>query len=80
MSDVLAPGTLVQMRTLRRFSHYMAGEIIAVPYEAARDLDAKRLAAPLAMMVPAPRPEAAPEGDPAAAPAPRAQPAGTVRK
>jgi hypothetical protein len=54
MSD-LAPGTLVQMRTLRRFSHYMAGEVIAVPMDAARDLDAKRLAQPLSIMVPAGR-------------------------
>ena len=46
MSGVV-PGTLVQMRTLRRFHHYNAGEVIAVPLEAARDLDAKRLAQPL---------------------------------
>ena len=43
MSGVV-PGTLVHMRTLRRFAHYMAGELIAVPFDAAKDLEAKRLA------------------------------------
>ena len=49
----MEPGTLVQMRTMRRFAHYLAGEIIAVPMDAAQDLAAKRLAQPLAIMVPA---------------------------
>jgi hypothetical protein len=69
MSGVV-PGTLVQMRTLRRFHHYNRGEIIAVPFEAARDLEAKRLAQPLHLLVPTPP----------AATEPVRQPAGVVRK
>lgn len=69
------PGTLVEMRTLRRFSHYNAGELIAVPVDAARDLEVKRLALPLQLFVP----RAAEPDDAPAAPA-RAQPAATVRK
>jgi plasmid maintenance system antidote protein VapI len=72
MSDVV-PGTLVHMRIMRRFSHYMPGELIAVPFEAARDLDAKRLAQPLQLFVPTP--VAASE-----AAEPVRQPAGIVRK
>jgi hypothetical protein len=71
-----APGTLVRMRTLRRYHHYMAGETIAVPFDAARDLHARRLAEPLDLLVP-PGPAAAAEDPPAAA---RAMPAATVRK
>ena len=73
------PGTLVQMRTLRRFSHYFAGELIAVPMEAARDLDAKRLAAPLSLMVPTPATQAG-AGDDPPTPVPVRQPAGIVKK
>jgi hypothetical protein len=50
----VTPGTLVQMRTLRRFHHYNAGELIAVPFDAAQDLAAKRLAQPLQLLVPSP--------------------------
>jgi hypothetical protein len=64
-------GTLVQMRTMRRFSHYTAGELIAVPMAAAQELAAKRLAQPLHIMVP----KLAGTEDPA----PR-QPSGVVRK
>lgn len=78
MSD-LAPGTLVQMRTLRRFSHYFAGELIAVPIEAARDLDAKRLAQPLSLLVPTPAAVSG-AGDDPPTPVPTRQPAGIVRK
>jgi len=53
MSD-LVPGTMVRMRTARRFSHYMAGELIAVPFDAAQELAAKRLATPLDLLVPTP--------------------------
>ncbi len=72
MSDFV-PGTLFQMRIDRRFSHYTVGEMIAVPYEAARDLEARRLATPLHALVPLPRPGA----DDAA---PARQPTGVVRK
>jgi hypothetical protein len=73
MSDVV-PGTLVHMRTLRRFSHYTVGELIAVPMDAAQELAAKRLALPLQLFVPTP---VTPEGgDPGAV----RQPAGVVRK
>jgi hypothetical protein len=67
------PGTLVHMRTLRRFAHYNAGELIAVPFDAARDLDAKRLAQPLELFVPT----VAGGED---APVPVRQPSGMVRK
>jgi hypothetical protein len=70
----MEPGTLVQMRTMRRFAHYTAGEIIAVPMDAAQDLAAKRLAQPLAIMVPAKATEASPESVPVR------QPAQVVRK
>jgi hypothetical protein len=73
MSDV-APGTLVQMRTTRRFSHYLAGEVIAVPFAAARDLHAKRLAEPLHLLVPTAA-AAAPDDTPQ-----RQAPATVVRK
>jgi hypothetical protein len=72
MSGVV-PGTLVHMRTLRRFAHYMAGELIAVPFDAARDLEAKRLAQPLQLFVPVP---VGSTEDPA----PARQPTGIVRK
>jgi hypothetical protein len=74
MSGVVA-GTMVQMRTLRRFSHYMVGELIAVPFAAARDLEAKRLAQPLQLFVPVP---VGTTEDPA--PARQAQPTGIVKK
>jgi hypothetical protein len=72
----MEPGTLVQMRTMRRFAHYLAGEIIAVPMDAAQDLAAKRLAQPLAIMVPATG-EASAESRPSE---PIRQPAQVVRK
>jgi hypothetical protein len=79
MSDV-TPGTLVQMRTTRRFSHYMAGELIAVPMDAAQELAAKRLAQPLQLLVPTP--VAAAETDATLPPSsgPLRQPGGVVRK
>jgi len=58
-------GTLVHMRTLRRFAHYNAGEMIAVPFDVARDLDAKRLAQPLQLFVPTGGEEAPPVRQPA---------------
>lgn len=72
MSATVVPGTLVHMRTLRRFAHYTAGELIAVPFDAARDLDARRLAQPLQLFVPGARAE----GDAQ----PVRQPTGVVRK
>jgi hypothetical protein len=61
------------MRVTRRFSHYQQGEMIAVPFDAARDLDARRLAQPVQLFVPTP-PGDTPE------PEQRRQPAGVVRK
>jgi hypothetical protein len=51
MSDMV-PGTLVQMRIARRFAHYTIGDVIAVPMDQAQDLAMRRLAQPLAIMVP----------------------------
>jgi hypothetical protein len=80
MSDVI-PGTLVHMRTVRRFAHYMAGELIAVPFDAARDLHARRLAEPLQLFVPAGPAVATATEDGSEAPAtPQRQPGGVVRK
>lgn len=73
MSDAPVPGTLFQVRVDRRFSHYAVGEMIAVPYEAARDLQARRLGTPLHALVPMP-----PGGAEEAAPV--RQPTGVVRK
>lgn len=73
MNEV-APGTLVHMRIMRRFSHYTVGELIAVPFDVGRELDAKRLAQPLQLFVPKP----AAGAEEAAAPV--RQPAGIVRK
>ena len=75
MSDMV-PGTLVKMRTLRRFAHYTVGEHIAVPMDAAQDLAARRLAQPLAIMVPTPV-EASAESKPTE---PIRQPSQVVRK
>lgn len=69
MSEAIA-GTHVRMRVLKRFSHYNAGELIAVEFYAARELAAKRLAQPLDLLVPTSRTE----------PEPQRQPAGIVRK
>lgn len=53
MSEVIA-GTNVRMRVIKRFSHYNAGDLIAVEFYAARELAAKRLAQPLELLVPSP--------------------------
>jgi hypothetical protein len=74
MSGELIPGTMVQMRTLRRFHHYNAGEIIAVPMDAAQDLARKRLAQPLQLLVPTQVAADATGGGG------QRQPGGTVRK
>jgi hypothetical protein len=63
MSDMV-PGTLVQMRIQRRFAHYTIGDVIAVTMDQAQDLAARRLAQPLAIMVPVPV-EPSPESPPA---------------
>lgn len=75
MSDI-APGTMVRMRIARRFSHYNVGDLIAVPLAQGRDLDAKRLATPLDILVP----PAAAGQDATPEPTPQRQPAGVVRK
>lgn len=53
MSEVVN-GTAVRMRVTKRFSHYNAGDLIAVEFYAARELAAKRLATPLDLLVPTP--------------------------
>jgi hypothetical protein len=53
MSEVI-DGTAVRMRVIKRFSHYNAGDLIAVEFYAARELAAKRLAQPLGLLVPTP--------------------------
>ena len=74
MSDMV-PGTLVDMRIIRRFSYYNVGERIAVPMEQAHDLANQRLAQPMQLLVPTV--EASPESKPDA---PIRQPAQVVRK
>jgi hypothetical protein len=64
---------MVRMRIIRRFSHYNVGEVIAVTLAQGRDLDVRRLAAPLDILVPTPAPPP-PEA------APQRQPGATVRK
>lgn len=76
MSDIV-PGTMVRMRITRRFGPYNVGELIAVGLAEGRDLDAKRLAVPLDILVP---PTAMPAGQEAATEAPARQPASVVRK
>ncbi len=77
MSDVIE-GTNVRMRVMRRFSHYNAGDLIAVDFWAARELAAKRLAQPLDLLVPTPV-VAAGSGDPSPS-GPLRQTTGVVRK
>jgi hypothetical protein len=78
MSDFsMVPGTLVQMRIARRFAHYTIGDVIAVPMDQAQDLAMRRLAQPLAIMVPTKADEASAESKPAD---PIRQPAQVVRK
>ena len=74
MSDVIQ-GTNVRMRVMRRFSHYNAGDLIAVDFWAARELAAKRLAQPLDLLIPTPVVLAG-SGDPG----PLLQTTGVVRK
>jgi hypothetical protein len=44
---------MVRMRVVRRYHHYNVGELIAVPLAEGKDLEARRLAQPLDIMVPA---------------------------
>lgn len=78
MVDVV-PGTQVRMRVLRRYGSYNVGDLIAVEFWAARDLDAKRLAQPLDLFVPV---KAAAEAgaNPPPEPVPQRQPGSLVRK
>jgi len=73
MSDIV-PGTMVRMRVIRRYHHYNVGEVIAVPLHEGRDLEVKRLAQPLDILVPAAA------GQEAAAAAAARAPASVVRK
>jgi hypothetical protein len=63
---------MIRMQITRRFSHYMAGEIVAVTREQGIELEAKRLARAVNMLVPTPVA--------AAEPIPQRQPAAIVRK
>jgi hypothetical protein len=78
MSDVVA-GTHVRMRVVKRFSHYNAGDLIAVEFYAARELAAKRLAQPLDLLVPTPVAAAETDANPPSS-GPLRQPGGVVRK
>ena len=71
----MVPGTLVDMRIMKRFAHYTVGDRIAVPMDQAQDLAARRLAQPMQLLVPTV--EASPESKPDA---PIRQPAQVVRK
>lgn len=75
MSGVeVVPGTQVQMRVLKQYSHYNVGDLIAVEFYAGRELAAKRLAQPLQLLVPKQADAAAEE------PIPQRQPGNIVRK
>ena len=64
MSDLATdPNTLVKMRVTRRYSHYTAGDVIAVPMLTAQDLAMRRFATPLAIMTPM-KPDASEESKP----------------
>jgi hypothetical protein len=78
MSDVIE-GTQVRMRVIKRFSHYNAGDLIAVEFYGARELAAKRLAQPLDLLVPTPVAAVGPDGLPPPSGSLR-QPSGLVRK
>ena len=78
MSDEVVPGTSVRMRVVKRFSHYNAGDLIAVEFYAARELAAKRLAQPLDLLVPTP--VVAAGSDDSSPSGPLRQPGGVVRK
>jgi hypothetical protein len=78
MSDFV-PGTHVRMRVMRRFSHYNIGDLIAVEFFAARELDAKRLAQPLDLLVPG-RAAAETGVHPPPDTVPQRQPGSVVRK
>lgn len=60
----IVPGTLVQMRVIRHYSHYNRGDVIAVPLEAGLELERKRLAEPILILVP-PQVTAAASAEPA---------------
>jgi hypothetical protein len=62
---------MVRMRITRRFSHYNVGDLIAVELHQGHELAAKRLAAPLDVLVPT---------QPGADPTPQRQPGSVVRK
>lgn len=78
MSEIVA-GTMVRMRVTRRWSHYNVGDVIAVTLAQGLDLDAKRLARPLDVLVPTPV-AAAGSGEVPPTSGPQRQPGQTVRK
>ena len=73
----IVPGTHVRMRITRRFSSYNVGELIAVPLAQGLELEAKRLAQPIDLLVPQ---TASPAGADAGTAGPARQPAQIVRK
>jgi hypothetical protein len=80
MSDAIAPGTMIPMRVVRRYSHYNVGDEIALDLASAQDAYRKRLADPIGtMLVPVPI-AATPGADPPGPSAPLRQPGAIVRK
>lgn len=72
-------GTMARMRITRRFSHYNVGDLIVVPMGQGLELEAKRLAQPLDLLVPSMRTPTL-EGAEAPTAVPARQPAQMVRK
>lgn len=79
MADIV-PGTMVVMSITRRFGPYNVGDITSWTMEQGRELEGKRLARPLHLLVPSPHETPPPEGQEAAAAASLRQPAQVVRK
>lgn len=65
-ATTIDPGTQARMRVVRRFASYNVGDVIAVPLAQGLDLNAKRLATPIDVMVPnrpaAEQPQRGPNG------------------
>lgn len=72
-------GTHVRMRVTRRYASYNVGDVIAVPFFQGKELEAKRLAQPIDLLVPTAR-TPPPAGQDSATAAPARQAAQVVRK